>query len=53
MIDREPSLVDSAWTLYTLAPTEVEFWQATKDRVHTRLRYERAAAGWDRLRLWS
>ncbi|MDA5280888.1 pyridoxal 5'-phosphate synthase [Streptomyces sp. Isolate_45] len=53
MIEREPSLVDSAWTLYTLAPAEVEFWQAAKDRVHTRLRYERTAAGWERLRLWS
>lgn len=53
MIEREPSLVDSAWTLYTLAPTEVEFWQAAKDRIHTRLRYERAAVGWERFRLWS
>ncbi|MFF4319548.1 pyridoxal 5'-phosphate synthase [Streptomyces sp. NPDC001568] len=53
LIEREPSLVDSAWTLYTLAPTEVEFWQAAKSRVHTRLRYERVATGWERFRLWS
>ncbi|MFB7255573.1 pyridoxine/pyridoxamine 5'-phosphate oxidase [Streptomyces nojiriensis] len=42
LIRQEPSLVDSGWTLYTLAPTEVEFWQAARSRVHTRLRYERA-----------
>ncbi|MGW1770230.1 pyridoxine/pyridoxamine 5'-phosphate oxidase [Streptomyces sp. NPDC002104] len=53
LIEREPSLVDSAWTLYTLAPAEVEFWQAAQDRVHTRLRYERTADGWERFRLWS
>ncbi|MFB6559905.1 pyridoxal 5'-phosphate synthase [Streptomyces sp. NPDC056400] len=53
LIRQEPSLVDSGWTLYTLAPTEVEFWQAARDRVHTRLRYERAGDGWERFRLWS
>ncbi|MFG2875434.1 pyridoxal 5'-phosphate synthase [Streptomyces sp. NPDC048337] len=53
LIDKEPSLVDSAWTLYTLAPTEVEFWQAARSRIHTRLRYERTADGWDRFQLWS
>ncbi|MFF4102103.1 pyridoxal 5'-phosphate synthase [Streptomyces sp. NPDC001903] len=54
LIEQAPSLVDSAWTLYTLAPAEVEFWQAAKDRVHTRLRYERTADdGWERFRLWS
>ncbi|MBL1087704.1 pyridoxal 5'-phosphate synthase [Streptomyces actinomycinicus] len=51
-IDKDPSLVDSAWTLYTLAPAEVEFWQAAKSRVHTRLRYERAGNGWQRFQLW-
>ncbi|MFK0177458.1 pyridoxal 5'-phosphate synthase [Streptomyces xanthochromogenes] len=49
----EPALVDAAWTLYTLAPAEVEFWQAARNRVHTRLRYERAEQGWERFRLWS
>ncbi|MFE6833996.1 pyridoxal 5'-phosphate synthase [Streptomyces sp. NPDC057705] len=53
MVEKEPSLVDSAWTLYTLSPMEVEFWQAAKSRVHTRLRYERTPNGWERLRLWS
>ncbi|MET9609734.1 pyridoxal 5'-phosphate synthase [Streptomyces sp. NPDC006512] len=61
LIRREPSLVDSAWTLYTLEPTEVEFWQAAESRLHTRLRYERAGVGatgggdggWERFALWS
>ncbi|MFE2548200.1 pyridoxine 5'-phosphate oxidase C-terminal domain-containing protein [Streptomyces sp. NPDC059355] len=40
--------------MYTRAPAEVEFWQAAKSRVHTRLRYERTAdGGRERLRLWS
>lgn len=52
LIRQEPSLVDSGWTLYTLAPVEVEFWQAARSRVHTRLRYERAGDGWERFRLW-
>ncbi|WP_405982381.1 pyridoxal 5'-phosphate synthase [Streptomyces sp. NBC_00158] len=53
LIEQEPSLVDSARTLYTLAPTEVESWQAAKSRVHTRLRYERGGDGWERFQLWS
>ncbi|PWK71239.1 pyridoxamine 5'-phosphate oxidase [Streptomyces sp. CG 926] len=52
LIRREPSLVDSGWTLYTLAPAEVEFCQAARGRVHTRLRYERAGEAWERFRLW-
>ncbi|MFG2485465.1 pyridoxal 5'-phosphate synthase [Streptomyces virginiae] len=52
LIRQEPSLVDSGWTLYTLAPAEVEFWQAARSRVHTRLRYERAGDCWERFRLW-
>ncbi|MFJ3878917.1 pyridoxal 5'-phosphate synthase [Streptomyces sp. NPDC090077] len=53
LVEREPTLVDSAWTRYTLAPVEVEFWQAVESRVHTRLRYERVDGGWERHRLWS
>ncbi|MGW1864749.1 pyridoxine/pyridoxamine 5'-phosphate oxidase [Streptomyces mauvecolor] len=53
LVESEPSLVDSAWTLYTLAPTEAEFWQAARSRVHTRLRYERTDTGWERFQLWS
>ncbi|MFJ9943221.1 pyridoxine 5'-phosphate oxidase C-terminal domain-containing protein [Streptomyces erythrochromogenes] len=52
-VGQEPSLVDSAWTLYTLSPGEVEFLQAANTRVHTRLRYERSRNGWERFLLWS
>ncbi|THA86347.1 pyridoxine 5'-phosphate oxidase C-terminal domain-containing protein [Streptomyces sp. A0592] len=53
MVEQDPSLVDSAWTLYTLDPVGVEFWQAAKTRVHTRLRYEQGHNGWERILLWS
>ncbi|MFI7357942.1 pyridoxine 5'-phosphate oxidase C-terminal domain-containing protein [Streptomyces avidinii] len=52
-VEKEPSLVDSAWTLYTLSPMEVELWQAAQGRVRTGLRYERTPKGWERFRLWS
>lgn len=34
------------WMGYLLEPTTVEFWQADPDRLHQRLRYERAGPGW-------
>jgi pyridoxamine 5'-phosphate oxidase len=40
------------WTLYALTADEVEFWQADDQRRHTRLRYERRAGSWTRVRLW-
>ncbi|MGY5134876.1 pyridoxine 5'-phosphate oxidase C-terminal domain-containing protein [Streptomyces nigrescens] len=30
-----------AWTLYAITPTEVEFWEASVDRVHHRVAYRR------------
>ncbi|GAA2956480.1 MULTISPECIES: pyridoxine 5'-phosphate oxidase C-terminal domain-containing protein [Streptomyces] len=53
-MEEDPTLVAKAWTLHTLVPVTVEFWQADASRVHTRLRYERDAAGapWERHRLW-
>ncbi|MFE4213626.1 pyridoxal 5'-phosphate synthase [Streptomyces sp. NPDC056844] len=53
-VSADPALVAEAWTLYTLVPVTVEFWQADADRVHTRLRYERTAEDtrWERHRLW-
>ncbi|MFG3101366.1 phenazine biosynthesis FMN-dependent oxidase PhzG [Streptomyces sp. NPDC048182] len=48
----------AAYTGYLLAPRVVEFWQGSKDRLHRRLRYERAqgagpdaGAGWSSRRL--
>ncbi|MFK0012687.1 pyridoxal 5'-phosphate synthase [Streptomyces sp. NPDC091027] len=53
LIEQDPSLVDPAWTRYTLVPSHIEFWQAAKSRVHTRLRYERTGDAWKRFQLWS
>ncbi|MEE1820354.1 pyridoxal 5'-phosphate synthase [Streptomyces sp. SP18ES09] len=51
-IEERPDLVDPAWTLYSLVPDVVEFWQAARSRDHVRLRYEREPSGWERRRLW-
>ncbi|NJP53856.1 hypothetical protein HCJ93_28260 [Streptomyces sp. SBST2-5] len=43
------------WTLYAVSPTEVEFWQASPDRVHHRAVYRRDAAGaggWSHEPMW-
>ncbi|KIH98025.1 oxidase [Streptomonospora alba] len=48
-IAADPSLVAPEWTLYTLCPDYVEFWQGAKDRNHVRLRYAVTSAGtWER-----
>ncbi len=39
------------WSGYLLAPDEVEFWQGSPDRLHRRLRYDRAGGGWITRRL--
>ncbi|XVU28477.1 pyridoxine/pyridoxamine 5'-phosphate oxidase [Actinoplanes sp. CA-054009] len=44
--------VEPQWTLYTVAPDQVEFWQADKERKHTRLRYSRTPSGWSHELLW-
>jgi dihydrophenazinedicarboxylate synthase len=36
---------------YRLVPDSVEFWSATADRLHRRLRYDRTPAGWRVARL--
>ncbi|MEJ8632965.1 pyridoxal 5'-phosphate synthase [Streptomyces sp. NPDC006475] len=53
-IEREPGLVAESWTLYTLVPTEIEFWQADASRIHTRVRYERDEPDsiWQQHLLW-
>jgi pyridoxamine 5'-phosphate oxidase len=42
----DPDLVPEEWTVWKLEPTEVEFWQGSNSRLHTRLRYERTSSGW-------
>jgi len=40
------------WTGWRLVPDSVEFWRDRPFRLHDRLRFERAAEGWTRSRLW-
>jgi pyridoxamine 5'-phosphate oxidase len=51
-IEGDPGLVAPGWTLYTLRPDSVEFWQGDRDRRHTRLDYTRTDDGWKRGLLW-
>ncbi len=48
----DPGLVSAEWTLYGLVPEEVEFWQADRERRHTRLRYHLRDGAWLREQLW-
>jgi pyridoxamine 5'-phosphate oxidase len=48
----QPDLVSPDWTLYTVQPDEVEFWQADKQRRHRRLHYTRRDGGWAKGLLW-
>ena len=51
-ISDDPQFVVPQWTLHTLDAYEVEFWQADKQRKHTRLRYTRTDTGWICEMLW-
>lgn len=48
----EPATVSPTWTAYALAPTRVEFWQASDDAGQTRLLYSNRGTGWERGLLW-
>ncbi|MEV6874945.1 pyridoxal 5'-phosphate synthase [Amycolatopsis sp. NPDC051128] len=47
-----PDGAPETWTRYLVDPDEVEFWQASHDRRHVRLRYRKTDGGWVRERLW-
>jgi pyridoxamine 5'-phosphate oxidase len=51
-IEGEPDLVAPGWTLYSVRPESVEFWQGDKQRRHTRLVYQSSPIGWTKQMLW-
>ncbi len=51
-IEAGEGLVSTTWTVFTVAPDAVEFWQADQERRHTRLLYSRFGEGWRREMLW-
>jgi pyridoxamine 5'-phosphate oxidase len=51
-IDATEGLASTTWTVFTVAPDAVEFWQADPERRHTRLLYTRFGEGWRREMLW-
>jgi pyridoxamine 5'-phosphate oxidase len=51
-LEADPGLVAEEWTLYGLIAEEVEFWQADRERRHTRLRYRLVDGLWRREQLW-
>lgn len=51
-LEAEPDLVAPGWTLHTVRPESVEFWQGDKERRHTRLAYLRDGSAWTRQLLW-
>ncbi|MFD6528818.1 pyridoxal 5'-phosphate synthase [Streptomyces sp. NPDC060184] len=51
-VESEPDLVAPGWTLYSVRPESVEFWQGDKERRHTRLAYLSSPDGWTKRMLW-
>ncbi|MBB1156584.1 MULTISPECIES: pyridoxine/pyridoxamine 5'-phosphate oxidase [Amycolatopsis] len=51
-VAENPDVAPETWTRYLIQPESVEFWQASHDRRHLRVRYRREPAGWVRERLW-
>ncbi|MFJ2744270.1 pyridoxal 5'-phosphate synthase [Streptomyces sp. NPDC087440] len=50
--EANPTLSAPTWTLYSLVPREVEFFQGDARRQHVRLRYRREGDTWVRDLLW-
>jgi pyridoxamine 5'-phosphate oxidase len=48
----DPSLVSPSWQVYAIAADTVEFWQADKDRLHTRVQYRPHDGRWTHTLLW-
>lgn len=52
LIGKQGNPGSPGWTVYTVAPDAVEFWQADAERRHTRLLYTRFGDGWHTSLLW-
>ncbi|MFI9614521.1 pyridoxal 5'-phosphate synthase [Streptomyces sp. NPDC052023] len=49
---QNPGAPSPTWTLYRLAPAEIEFFQGDERRRHVRLRYLRSGGAWVKQLLW-
>ncbi|MFC0681232.1 pyridoxal 5'-phosphate synthase [Lysobacter korlensis] len=52
VLEADPAAVDPEWALYLCAARTVEFWRASADRRHARLRFSRRSGGWTAEHLW-
>ena len=52
-IEEKPDQVYELWTLYRVAATEVEVWQADRERKHIRLKYRLKKEKWTKNLLWA
>lgn len=52
-LDADSSLVSPHWTVWTVVPVSIEFWQGDAGRNHQRLRYLREENDWRIDSLWS
>lgn len=51
-MELDPGIVSPHWTVWTVVPISVEFWQGDPNRNHQRLSYIRTGTAWDKQRLW-
>ncbi|MFQ4149597.1 pyridoxal 5'-phosphate synthase [Arthrobacter sp. LAPM80] len=51
-MELDPGIVSPQWTVWTVVPKSVEFWQGDPNRNHQRLSYIRTETAWDKQRLW-
>jgi pyridoxamine 5'-phosphate oxidase len=52
LLAEKPGLVARTWNTWVVAADSVEFWQASPDRAHVRLRYRLHGRTWERGLLW-
>jgi pyridoxamine 5'-phosphate oxidase len=52
ILEADPGHVPESWVAYRVVPTEVEFWQAERERDQVRLKYVAVPGGWTTQLLW-